>query len=163
MTVAIFPGTFDPITLGHLNIISRSSAVYDEVIVAMLVNNSKTPMFSVEERREFIAECTKHLPNVRIVNFDGLLVKFAKSVGAKIAIRGLRAVADYENELAMAAANKELDPDMETSLMLTDPRYSYVSSSIVKSILKTDITVNVSFAVPEIVQAAMKKKMSPNT
>lgn len=132
MRTAVCPGSFDPITNGHLDIITRASQVYDKVIVAVIKNNSKTPLFTVEERVDFIKRVTAHIPNVEVDFFNGMLVDYVKRAGSNVIIKGLRAISDFEYEFQMALANKQIDPEIETLFMMTDAQYSYLSSSIVK-------------------------------
>ena len=132
MTRAIYPGSFDPVTLGHLDIIKRASKIVDEVIVSVLNNNSKSPLFSVEKRVKMLEEVVKDIPNVKVMSFEGLLVDFAKSVDAQIIVRGLRAVTDFEYELQMSQTNMVLDDDIDTIFFTTSLEYAYLSSSTVK-------------------------------
>ncbi len=134
MSSAIYPGSFDPVTNGHLDIIERTAAIFDKVTVAILVNSSKTPTFTVDERIDMLKKATAHIPNVEIEFFDGLLVDFVRSKGAKVIIKGLRAVSDFEYEFQMAMLNKSVAPDIETLFMMTGNKYSYLSSSIVKEL-----------------------------
>lgn len=129
---AIIPGSFDPITNGHLDVITRSSKLFDKVYVAVLKNSAKSPLFSAEERVELIKRVTKNLDNVYVEAFSGLLVDFARDKNARFIIKGLRAVSDYEYECQMALANKELAPEVETFFIASSPNFSYLSSSIVK-------------------------------
>ncbi len=133
-TIAIYPGSFDPITLGHLDIITRGSNLFDSVIVAVLSNPSKQPLFSVEKRIEQIKQCTINLSNVEVDSFAGLTVEYAKMNGAKILLRGLRVLSDFEKELQMAHTNKTLSEDIETIFLATAKEYSFLSSSVVKEI-----------------------------
>ncbi|MCI8955701.1 MAG: pantetheine-phosphate adenylyltransferase [Eubacterium sp.] len=132
MTRAIYPGSFDPVTLGHLDIIKRASKIVDELIVSVLNNNSKSPLFSVEKRVKMLEEVVKDIPNVKVMSFEGLLVDFAKSVDAQIIVRGLRAVTDFEYELQMSQTNMVLDNDIDTIFFTTSLEYAYLSSSTVK-------------------------------
>jgi len=132
--IAIYPGSFDPITLGHLDIIERSVKLFDQVIVAVLSNPSKNPLFSVEKRIYQIRECTKHLPNLEIDSFAGLTVEYAKMRQSHILLRGLRVLSDFEKELQMAHTNKTLWSGIETIFLATTKEYSFLSSSIVKEI-----------------------------
>ena len=132
MTRAIYPGSFDPVTLGHLDIIKRASKIVDELIVSVLNNNSKSPLFSVEKRVKMLEEVVKDIPNVKVMSFEGLLVDFAKSVDAQIIVRGLRAVTDFEYELQMSQTNMVLDDDIDTIFFTTSLEYAYLSSSTVK-------------------------------
>ena len=133
-TIAIYPGSFDPITLGHLDIITRGSNMFDSVIVAVLSNPSKQPLFTVEKRIEQIKQCTINLPNVEVDSFAGLTVEYAKINGAKILLRGLRVLSDFEKELQMAHTNKTLSEEIETIFLATAKEYSFLSSSVVKEI-----------------------------
>lgn len=134
MKTAIYPGSFDPVTNGHLDIIHRSAEIFDHLIVAVSVNRSKRPLFTVEERIHLIEKVTKDIKNIEIVTFDGLLADYAKKRDAKVIIKGLRAVSDFEYEFQMALLNKSLNPNTETLFMATSQNYSFLSSSIVKEI-----------------------------
>lgn len=134
MRIAVYPGSFDPITNGHLDIIERASRVYDKLVVGVLSNKSKKPLFSAEERVDMIRTVTGHLDNVEVDSFTGLLVNFAASKGATVIVKGLRTVADFEYEFQMALLNKALNPEYETMFMMTDTKYSYISSSMVKEL-----------------------------
>lgn len=136
MRIAVYPGSFDPITNGHLDIVKRASRLYDKVIIGVLDNSSKKPMFSSNERKEMIDENIKDIPNVSCDVFSGLLVDFAKQNGATVIVKGLRTVADFEYEFQMALLNKALNPEYETMFMMTDSKYSYISSSMVKEVAK---------------------------
>lgn len=131
---AIYPGSFDPVTNGHIDIIKRASMLSDELYVAVLTNSDKSQTFSVEERLRFLESVTNEFPNVKIVFFDGLLIDYAKKINADVIIRGLRAVSDYEYELQMAIANKKLCQEIETLFMVSDSKWSFLSSSLVKEI-----------------------------
>ncbi len=160
MLRAVYPGSFDPVTLGHLDIIKRSCRVVDELVVGVLNNNAKIPLFSVEERVKMLEEVTKDLTNVKIVPFNGLLVDFAKQHNATVTIRGLRAITDFEYELQMSQINHKLDSDLETIFLTTSIEYSYVSSTIVKEVatLGGDITQFVPEVVIEKLEQKMKEK-----
>ena len=132
--IAIYPGSFDPITFGHLDIIDRGAKLFDSVIVAVLSNPSKKPLFSVEKRVEQIRHCTSHLPNVRVDSFSGLTVDYAKLREAKVLLRGLRVLSDFEKELQMAHTNSTLWSEIETVFLATAKEYSFLSSSVVKEI-----------------------------
>lgn len=134
MKIAVYPGSFDPITCGHLDIIRRSCNVFDKVIVALLNNSAKHSLFSVEERIKMIECCTKDLPNCQVESFDGLLVDFVRQNHADTIIRGLRAISDFEYEFQMALLNKKLNPEVETLFMVTSLNCQYISSSVVKEI-----------------------------
>ena len=132
MKKAIYPGSFDTITFGHLDIIERSSKIVDELVIGVLNNSAKNSLFSLEERVSMIEEMTKDLPNVTVSSFNGLLVDYMREIGATINIRGLRAVTDFEYELQIAQTNHVQNPDMETIFLTTNLKYSYLSSTIVK-------------------------------
>ena len=134
MRIAVYPGSFDPITNGHLDIIERASRVYEKLVVGVLSNASKTPLFSAVKRVEMIRLVTKHLDNVEVDTFTGLLVDFAASKNATVIVKGLRTVADFEYEFQMALLNKALNPEYETMFMMTNTKYSYISSSMVKEL-----------------------------
>jgi pantetheine-phosphate adenylyltransferase len=134
--IAIYPGSFDPITLGHLDIIERGSNLFERVIVAVLCNQSKQPLFSVEKRVEQIRLCTQHMTNVEVDSFSGLSVEYAKMRNAKILLRGLRVLSDFEKELQMAHTNKKLWDGIETVFLATTTENSFLSSSVVKEIAK---------------------------
>lgn len=134
--IAIYPGSFDPITNGHLDIIERSSKMFDRVVVAVLRNPNKTPLFTVEQRMEQIRTATKHLPQVEVDSFDGLTVTYAHLIGAKVLLRGLRVLSDFEKELQMAHTNKTLSTEIETVFLATSTKYGFLSSSIVKEIAR---------------------------
>lgn len=136
MRIAVYPGSFDPVTMGHLDIINRSSLLVDKLIVGVLNNNSKSPLFSVEERVNMLKEVTKDIPNVEVMSFSGLLVDFLKKLDAKIVIRGLRAVTDFEYELQMSQTNRLLDDSIDTIFLNTNLKYSYLSSSVVREVAK---------------------------
>ena len=136
MTVYVYPGSFDPLTKGHLDIIERGAKLADRLVVGVLINANKQPMFSLEERLEILRAGTAHLSNVEIVPFSGLLVDFVKSQNARNVVRGLRAVSDFEYELQMAQANRNLYPAMETIFLCTNVQYSFISSTVVKDILR---------------------------
>ena len=134
MKKAIYPGSFDPLTNGHLDMIERSSRIVDELNVAVLKNNAKNPLFSTDERVNMIMEMTKHLPNVTVSSFDGLLVDYAKEINANIIVRGLRAVTDFEYELQIAQTNHIVNPVIDTIFLTTSLEYAYLSSTIVKEV-----------------------------
>jgi len=134
MKVGIYAGSFDPVTLGHLDVIERASRIVDRLVIGVLNNTNKKPSFTAEERVEFIQRVTKDIPNVEVKTFDGLTVDFAKQEKARILVRGLRAVTDFEYELQIAQLNHKLDPKIDTIFLTTSVEYSYLSSSIVKEI-----------------------------
>ena len=134
MKIAIYPGSFDPVTNGHLDIIERTAKIFDKVVVAILVNSSKVPTFSTEEKVDMLKKATAHIDNVEIEFFDGLLVNYAKKKGARVIVKGLRAISDFEYEFQMAMVNKSVEPEIETLFMMTSNKYSYLSSSIVKEL-----------------------------
>nr|WP_163671726.1 pantetheine-phosphate adenylyltransferase [Adonisia turfae] len=136
LVIAVYPGSFDPVTLGHLDIITRSSGLYDHVIVVVSRNPMKNPMFSIEERLGQIRQATAHLTNVEIDSFDGLTVNYAHKRNAKVLIRGLRVLSDFEKELQMAHTNKTLADDLETVFLATSTEYGFLSSSLVKEIAR---------------------------
>ena len=145
--IGIYPGSFDPVTLGHLDIIERSSRMFDRLIVGVLYNKSKKALFSAEERVKMIRSVTGHLCNVEVVAFEGLSVDFARSVGARVLVRGLRAVTDFEYELQMAQTNHAMCHNIDTIFLTTDLKYAYLSSSIVKEVASFD--GNIDMFVPE--------------
>ena len=140
--LAVYPGSFDPVTLGHLDIITRSSGLYDHVIVVVSRNPTKNPMFTVEERLTQIRQATEHLNNVEIDSFDGLTVNYAHQRQAKVLIRGLRVLSDFEKELQMAHTNKTLADDLETVFLATSTEYGFLSSSLVKEIARFGGAIN---------------------
>lgn len=154
---AIYPGSFDPVTFGHLDIIRRAASLVDELIVGVLNNNAKSPLFSVEERVKMLVEVTKDINNVKIVPFEGLLVDFANKMEADMVVRGLRAITDFEYELQMAQTNHKLSPSVETIFLTTSLEYSYLSSTIVKEVAV--FGGDISQFVPEIVIDRIQEKM----
>lgn len=134
MRIAVYPGSFDPVTNGHLDIIKRSANVFDKVVVGVLNNSGKKPLFSIEERVDMLKEVTRDLDNVEIDSFTGLLVDFVKKKNASVIVKGLRTVMDFEYEFQMALLNKALNPEYETIFMMTNSKYSYISSSMVKEL-----------------------------
>jgi pantetheine-phosphate adenylyltransferase len=157
MLKAIYPGSFDPVTFGHLDIIRRSHKIVDELIVGVLNNNAKMPLFSVEERAKMLKEVTKDLTNVKIVPFDGLLIDFARQQKAAVIIRGLRAITDFEYELQMSQTNHKMEPKVETMFLTTSIEYSYLSSTTVREIAA--FGGDVSQFVPKAVEVELMKKM----
>ncbi|MFC5532382.1 pantetheine-phosphate adenylyltransferase [Cohnella yongneupensis] len=159
--IAVYPGSFDPVTFGHLDIIRRAAKQFDRLIVAVLNNTSKSPLFSVDERKELLADVTRDLPNVEIDSFRDLLVRYMRSRRAQVIVRGIRSVTDFEYELQMASTNRQLDEGIETVFMMTNPKYSYLSSSIVKEIAR--FSGPVQDLVPPAIEAALHKKFGGGT
>ncbi|HEX6594824.1 MAG TPA: pantetheine-phosphate adenylyltransferase [Bacillota bacterium] len=156
--LAICPGSFDPITNGHLDIIQRGARIFDHVIVAIFNNQSKDPLFSVEERISLLEETTKHLPNVTVDSSDGLLIDYARKKNAQVILRGLRAVSDFEYEMQITSMNRKLEDEIETLFMMTNNQYSFLSSSIVKEVAQYN--ARVTGLVPEIVEKALRRKFN---
>ncbi|MCM3441219.1 pantetheine-phosphate adenylyltransferase [Metabacillus halosaccharovorans] len=157
-SITVCPGSFDPITLGHLDIIKRGAKVFDQVYVCVLNNSSKQPLFTVEERCELIREVTKEIPNVIVESYKGLLIDYVREKNAQAILRGLRAVSDFEYEMQITSMNRVLDDNIETFFMMTNNQYSFLSSSIVKEVAK--YKGNISELVPEVVEMALKNKFS---
>lgn len=158
MTIsAVYAGSFDPLTLGHVDLIERSADIFDRLILAVAVDSLKQPLFSVEERLSMSQEVVKGLGNVEVASFEGLLVEFARSIGARVMIRGLRAYSDFEYEFPMALTNRKLAPEIETLFMMPQEIHSYVSSSTVKEVAR--LGGNTSQFVPAPVQRMIEKKM----
>lgn len=157
MRIAVYPGSFDPITNGHLDIIKRASKLYDKLIIGVLNNASKKPLFSAEERKAMIDEVAGDIPNVSCDIFSGLLVDFAKQNEASVIVKGLRTVADFEYEFQMALLNKALNPEYETMFMMTNSKYSYISSSMVKEVAKYN--GDLEGLVPQSVVSKIKDKI----
>ena len=158
MLKGIYPGSFDPLTYGHLDVIERSSKLVDELIVGVLNNKAKSPLFSAEERVRMLNEVTKDMPNVTVVPFEGLLVDFARKMDAGLVIRGLRAITDFEYELQMAQTNHKMEPDVETVFLTTSLDYSYLSSTTVKEVAA--FGGDISQFVPGIVADLIEEKMN---
>lgn len=156
MRRAIYPGSFDPITMGHLDIIERSAKLFDEVVVALLLNMDKQPMFTVEERVAMIREVTPWT-NVRVGTFEGLLVHYAVEQQAQFVVRGIRAISDYEYELQMALMNRRLEPNVETVFLMAGEAYSYISSKLIKEVFNLGGSIN--GLVPELVEKRMRDKI----
>jgi len=157
MRIAIYPGSFDPLTNGHLDVAQRAAKLFDRVIVAVAKNESKNPLFTLEEREELVKEAVAHLPNVRTDSFDGLLVEYAAARKARVIVRGLRAVSDFEFEFQLALMNRKLDEHIEAIFMMPKDTYTFLSSRIVKEIAR--LGGDVSSFVPAHVQAALHKKL----
>ena len=158
MVKAVYPGSFDPVTNGHMDIIRRAANVADELIVGILINREKSPLFSVKERVRMLKEVTKDMPNVKIEPFEGLLVDFARRSKADMVFRGLRAITDFEYELQMAQTNHKLEPEVETVFLTTSLEYSYLSSTTVKEVAA--FGGDISQFVPGYVSDCMKEKMN---
>jgi pantetheine-phosphate adenylyltransferase len=156
MLRALYPGSFDPITNGHLDVLARAARLFEEVIVAVAHNDSKQALFTTQERVNLLEESTSHLKNVKVTSFEGLLVDFARSQGAKAVIRGLRAVSDFEFEFQMALMNRSLEPNLEALFLMPCEEYSYISSRMVKEVARLGGTV--SRFVPQCVEAALHKR-----
>lgn len=154
---AIYPGSFDPLTNGHLDLIERGSKIFDELVIAILRNSEKDPLFSVDERREMLEETTSQYDNVRIDTFDGLLVDYVARAGAQAVLRGIRAISDYEYELQMALMNRRLDSNIETVFMMPADSYSYLSSRLVKEVFRLGGSVN--GLVPAVVEERLYQKV----
>jgi pantetheine-phosphate adenylyltransferase len=155
-TIAVCPGSFDPVTYGHLDVIHRASLVFDKVIVAVLKNASKNPLFSIEERKQLLIDVTKDIPNLEVDSFDDLLINYMNEKKAHVIIRGLRAVSDFEYELQMASLNRKLSDKIETFFMMSSTQYSYLSSSIVKQIALFNGPVG--DLVPHEIEVALRAK-----
>lgn len=153
--IAIYPGSFDPITLGHLDVLRDGAKMFDKVIIAVAENSAKTGMFSVEKRKELIKESVKDIPNVEVDSFEGLTIEYAKKKGATILLRGLRAVSDFEYEMQLSQNNRALCEDIKTVFLITRPEYNFISSSAVKEILNNG--GDVSKFVPSEVVGMLKK------
>jgi pantetheine-phosphate adenylyltransferase len=155
--VALYPGTFDPITNGHLDLIQRGSALFDKLIVGILRNEEKKVLFSVADRIEMLNEVTCGLPNVEVGSFDGLLVDYAAACGASVILRGIRAVSDYEYELQMALMNRRLKPEIETVFLMASEAHSFISSRLVKEVIR--LGGNISGLVPPSIEGRLRKRL----
>lgn len=158
MKKAIYPGSFDPTTNGHLDIIERAASLFDEVVVAVATNIGKNPLFTIEERVEMLQEACRHLPNVTVDRFEGLLVAYAAEQNAHVIVKGLRALSDFEFEFEMALMNRRLDKEAETVFMMTNAEYSYLSSSIIKEV--AGFGGSVKGLVPEVVERRLEQKLA---
>lgn len=161
MRIAVYPGSFDPVTYGHLDIIKRASKMFDCLIVGVLQNSSKKPLFSVNERVDLIKEAVKNIENVQVEAFEGLLVDYAHQIKAQVIVRGLRAVTDFEYELQMAQTNRTIAPDVDTVFLTTSLEYAYLSSSVVKELAMYH--ADISACVPKYVQESIKEKFNKNS
>jgi pantetheine-phosphate adenylyltransferase len=157
---AIYPGTFDPLTNGHLDLVARGAKIFDHLVVAILNNSEKAPLFSVPERMEMLGEAVEPFGNVSVTTFDGLLVDFVVKEGAQAILRGVRAISDYEYELQMALMNRRLAPQAETVFLMADEKYSYVSSRLIKNVF--ELGGSVEGLVPETVIRRLQARVSPN-
>jgi pantetheine-phosphate adenylyltransferase len=155
--IALVPGSFDPPTRGHLDVVERCASLFDEVIVSVVHNPSKSPLFSAQERVDLLERCTTQWSNVRVASFEGLLVDFAAQVGAKTVVKGLRAVTDFEFEIQMSQMNRHLSGDVVSLFVATKPEYGYLSSSLVKEVAR--LGGSVEALVPEPVAAALKERL----
>ena len=156
MKIAVYPGSFDQVTLGHYDIIERTSKIFDKVILGVLNNRAKSPLFSAEERVNMLKEVTVSLTNVEVQSFEGLLIDFVRQNGAAIIVRGLRAITDFEYELQLAQTNRVIAPEVDTIFLTTNLRYSYLSSSIVKEIAEFDGEIS-AFLHPAVAEKVREK------
>jgi pantetheine-phosphate adenylyltransferase len=155
--VALYPGSFDPITNGHLDLIQRGSALFDKLFVAILRNDEKEALFSVDERIEMLREVVQGFPNVEVGSFDGLLVEYAARCGASVILRGIRAVSDYEYELQMALMNRRLGPDIETVFLMASEAHSFLSSKLVKEVIR--LGGKITGLVPPSIEGKLRKRL----
>lgn len=158
MTVALVPGTFDPITKGHLDVIIRTAKLFDEVVVGVAISSKKKPLFTIEERVALAEEALADYPNVRVVPFENLLVDFAREQGTHVVVKGLRAITDFEYEFAMTAVNYKLDPELETMFVMSGPEYMYLSSSLVRELASLHGDLE-GFVTPNV-KAALEAKFA---
>lgn len=156
MKVALYPGSFDPITYGHLDIMKRASRVFDKLVIGVLFNNAKKPLFSAQERVNMLKEATKEIPNIEVQYFSGLTVHFAENIGANVIVRGLRAITDFEFELQLSQTNNKLNPDIDTMFFTTSVEYAYLSSTTVREI--ASFHGNFEQFVPDNVVSLLKEK-----
>jgi pantetheine-phosphate adenylyltransferase len=156
-TLAVYPGSFDPLTNGHVDIISRGARLFDRIVVAILVNAEKAPLFSMDERVEIARSVFRSQPNVEVDTFDGLLVDYVERRGAQVIVRGLRAVSDFEFEFQMALMNRRLQPKIETVFMMPAEQYTYISSRLIKEVFK--LGGRVHGLVPELVEQRLREKV----
>ena len=161
MKTAIYPGSFDPVTIGHLNIIRRAAGIFDKLIVCVMVNAGKTPMFTLEERVELIKRVTADLPNVTVDGSDMLLAEYAKTIGNCVIVKGLRAGSDFENEFQMAMINHKINPDLDTMFLTAEHQYTYLSSSMVKEL--GHYNVDLTDFLPEQIIPDVQERIRKNT
>ena len=159
--IAIYPGSFDPITSGHVDVIERGSRICDRLVVAILRNESKSPLFAVEERMQMLTEVVAPYGNVEVDSFDGLLAHYAMSKGARLILRGIRAISDYEYELQMALMNRRLQPELETVFLLAGEQYSFISSKLVKEVIS--LGGNIAEFVPPTVEKRLRERPRAQT
>ena len=159
--IAVYPGSFDPVTNGHLDVIRRAAGIFDKVIVGVGRNVGKAPLFTTEERVSLIQVAVSELQNVEVQSFDGMLVAFAKQHGASVLVKGLRAISDFEYEFQMALANRHLDPSVDTMFLMTSAEYQFLSSSIVKEMVR--VGGDCSPLVPAVVMDALRRSFDVNT
>ncbi|MEW5934845.1 MAG: pantetheine-phosphate adenylyltransferase [Bacillota bacterium] len=152
---AVYPGSFDPVTAGHLDIIERAARIFDRLVVTVFPNPAKAPLFAVEERVAMLREVTRHLPNVEVDSSEGLLVPYVRRVGARVIVKGLRAMSDFDYEFRMALMNKKLDPEVETVFILTSSQYAYLSSSLIKEV--ASLGGCVTGLVPPVVERRLRE------
>ena len=157
---AFFPGTFDPLTNGHLDIVERASAIFDEVVVGVYRGSEKDPLFSPQERLQMVSETVERIPNVSALTYDGLTVEFARSIGARVVVRGLRALSDFEYEFSLSSMNQVIESDVETVCLLTSPQFAFISSSLVREI--ASLGQPVSHWVPRSVAERLRAKLELN-
>jgi pantetheine-phosphate adenylyltransferase len=157
MSIAIYPGSFDPVTIGHLHIAERACRLFDTLVIAVADQNYKNALFSLEERKEYLSDAVRHLPNCRITEYSALTVEVAREYGASAIIRGLRAVSDYEYEMQIAAINKFLDDGIETVFLMANPEYSFISSSMIKQVARANGSI--AGLVSPIVEKAIYQRL----
>lgn len=160
---AIYTGSFDPITLGHLNVIERSSLLVDRLVVGIGINVEKTGLFTNPEREELVRAATAHLDNVEVVSFEGLAVHFVRKLGARVMIRGIRPLTDMAGEITMMLANRELDPDIETVFLMADQRFAHVSSTLIKQITPLATDEELARFIPESIISKLREKLQSQT
>ncbi len=156
MKIAVYPGSFDPITLGHLNIIKRASRIFDKVYVCLMINSAKKPTFTLEERFDFLTRATKRFENVEVDHSEGLLIDYARSKGASVIVKGLRAVSDFDMEFQIALFNKRLEPMIDTMFLTADEKYTFLSSTIVREMARYNADLS-KFVPREIIDDVLKK------